>query len=169
MFDEILRQVQTQPPTGITRTTVADGAGVSRQTLYNRWPTVADIVLDALLERAERTIGIAETSLTSYLTDLAAAAGGWARPGLRAVATSAQSDAVFAGRFRTDFLPARHGALRRAVGAEVPDGDVADRVSELIAGSMWYRILVIDAALDQEWIDAMTSLAADATGMPSRS
>ncbi|MEM9041964.1 MAG: TetR-like C-terminal domain-containing protein [Actinomycetota bacterium] len=169
MFDEILRQVHTQPPTGITRTTVADGAGVSRQTLYNRWSTVADIVLDALLDRAERTIGVTETSLTSYLTDLAAAAGGWARPGLRAVATFAQSDPVFAGRFRTDFLPTRHGALRRAVGAEVPDANVADRVSELIAASMWYRILVIDAALDQEWINAMTSLTADARGVPSRS
>ena len=137
---------------------------MSRQTLYNRWPTTADILLDALLDRAAHTIGVGDVpDLRTYLTELADAVNGWARPGLRAIAAFVQSDPVLARRFRTEFLAARHGALTAAVGAAANDPARAAHHAELIAGSMWFRILVIDAEIDRRWIDEMIALVATGT------
>lgn len=164
VFDEVLSQIATSPPEVITRRAIATGSGVSRQTLYNRWATTADIVLDALLDRAARTIGVRdEPDLGKYLAELAAAVNGWARPGLRAIAAFAQSDRSFAQRFRTEFLEIRHGALIAHVEATTDDPARAARIAELIAGSMWYRLLIIDTELDREWIDEMISLTVATT------
>ncbi len=170
VFEETLRLIATTTPDALTRRAIADGAGVSRQTLYNRWPTTADILLDALLDRAAHTVGAGERGdLRSYLTDLAAAVNGWARPALRAVATFAQSDTRFAQRFHDEFLAARHGALTSAVRASSPDPERSDRNAELIAASMWYRVLIVDAELDAEWVDVMTKLvdASPTLGQPT--
>ena len=132
---------------------------MSRQTLYNRWPTTADILLEAPLTRASRTIGIGErTDLRSYLAELAAAVDGWARPALRALAVFSQSDPKFAGRFHDEFLAVRHGALTAAVRASSPDPARSDLDAELIAASLWYRVLIVDADLDDRWVDDMTGL-----------
>ena len=163
MFDETLRLIATTTPDAITRRAIADGAGVSRQTLYNRWPTTADILLDALLERASSTIGVREHSdLRSYLGDLAKAVNGWARPALRAIATFAQSDPRFARRFNDEFLAVRHSALTAAVRTSSADAR-SDLHAELIAASMWYRVLIVDTELDDEWVDDMTQLVIAAT------
>lgn len=163
VFAETLRLIATTAPAALTRRAIADGAGVSRQTLYNRWPSTADILLDALLARAEHTIGIRNPGdLRSYLGDLADALNGWARPALRAVAAFAQSDPVFARRFRNEFLSARHGALTAAVRASAADPSRSDLDAELIAGSMWYRVLIVDIDLDSRWVADMTALVATA-------
>lgn len=160
MFDEALRLAASSSPGAITRRAIAEGAGVSRQTLYNRWASTADILLDALLDRAANTIGVGGVpDLGSYLRALAGAVNGWARPGLRAVATLAQSDPDVARRFRGEFLDVRHGALTAQVEATVPDPSRAAQVAELIAGSMWYRILIVDVELDRAWVEEMTALA----------
>ena len=132
----------------------------SRRTFAN--PTIADITLDALLDRAARTIGVERGSgLRSYLEELSDAVDGWARPGLRSIATFAQSDARFAERFRTEFLGERHGALTAQLESELGDRARADQLAELIAGSMWYRILVVDRPLDAAWIAEMAALVGD--------
>ena len=170
VFDETLRLVAETTPDALTRRAIADGAGVSRQTLYNRWPTTADILLDALLERASHTIGIGErTDIRSYLGDLAGAVNGWARPALRAVVTFAQSDPRFARRFHDEFLATRHRALTAAVTTSSSDPSRSDLDAELIAASMWYRVLIVDAELDARWVDDMTRLViADAERRPAQ-
>lgn len=170
VFDETLRLIATTTPDALTRRAIADGAGVSRQTLYNRWPTTADILLDALLERAAHTIGIdMRSDLRSYLGDLAAAVDGWARPALRAVAAFAQSNPTFARRFNDEFLAARHGALTAAVRASSHDPGRSDLEAELIAASIWYRVLIVDAELDARWVEDMIGLVgADADRRPAR-
>ena len=115
VFDETLRLVSLVELSHVTRLAIADGSGVSRQTLYNRWPTIADIVLEALLDRASASIGSNGPGLRRYLTELAEAVNGWARPGLRLMVAAAQSDAEFAQRFRDRFMVSRHRALTMAV------------------------------------------------------
>lgn len=163
VFAEVLRLVTDEGIGAISRRRVATGAGVSRQTLYNRWPTVGDMVLDALLDGARRSIGTTEPvgDLRAYLRDFAEAINGWAAPGLRAVVALAQSDPEFAARFRDRFLEQRHRALTEQVRASMGEHATAGRAelsAELIAGSMWYRVLVADLPLDGAWIDRMAGL-----------
>lgn len=155
---------------GLTRTSrseIATRAGVSRQTLYNRWESVGDIVLEALLTRGEREIGSTDTRpsddpkdrLRRYVGDLAAALDGWAAPGLRAVAALAQHDAAFAVRFRTDFLEPRRRRLADVVADACSGPDASPALTaELIAASMWYRLLVSGEPLDSRWIETMVDL-----------
>lgn len=135
---------------------------MSRQTLYNRWETVADIVLDALTHRAGREIvGLDEDtqqrSLRVYLDEFATAVNGWARPALRAVAALAQHDDRFAMRFREDFIRVRHNRLLDAV---TDAGLTIEPVTaaEGIAGSMWFRLLITDQQLDAAWMNSMCDL-----------
>lgn len=151
----------------VSRTSVASQAGVSRQTLYNRWESVGDMLLSALLTRAEGEIGGGDAgepdsveSTRAYLRDFASAVNTWASSGLRAVVAQALRDPAFERRFREEFLAPRHGRLVAAVGcAGGPTRVDAHRVAELIAGSMWYRLLVTGQPLDEAWVDEMTELA----------
>jgi AcrR family transcriptional regulator len=150
----------------VSRREIAARAGVSRQTLYNRWPSVGDIVLEALLARAEREIGTDDgggnqsprTQLRNYVSGLAGALNRWAAPCLVAVAALAQQDAAFAQRFRERFLERRHQRLVAMVAAACSDEQDATRIAELIAGSMWYRLMLSRQPLDAAWIESMVAL-----------
>ncbi|MEO1059064.1 MAG: TetR-like C-terminal domain-containing protein [Actinomycetota bacterium] len=162
VYAETLRLVAMGTAPALTRRAIADGAGVSRQTLYNRWLTVGDIVLDALMAQAERTIGVNpnDLGLRGYLTDLAESVNGWARPGLRYIVAAALLDTDFAARLRSRFLNERHGRLQAAVADERPlASEQVGAVAEVIAATMWYRIVIVDERLDEQWIDAMCALA----------
>ena len=165
VFKAALELVNESGLQHVTRLQIANKARVSRQTLYNRWPSVGDIVLDALIARGEQEIGEnargeADTgpreALRDYVTGLANALQGWAAPGLRAVAALAQQDPVFERRFRNDFLARRHGRFLKVVqSACTKPGQDPILIAELIAASMWYRLLISGQALDQSWVDAM--------------
>ncbi|MEM8618910.1 MAG: TetR-like C-terminal domain-containing protein [Actinomycetota bacterium] len=157
VYTETLRLLADESGTALHRQSIADGAQVSRQTLYNRWPTVGDIVLDALSDRAARSIDSSGT-LRAYLVDLAAAIDGWARPGLRWVLAAAQHDTNFAERFRSTFLGMRHTAMHTAVTSELSDREAARRTADLIAASLWYNVAIVDRPLDAAWIDEMCGL-----------
>ena len=61
-------------------------------------------------------------------------------------------------RFRERFLEPRHHRLAEVVEAAcTPDRDPA-LIAELIAGSMWYRLLVSGGTLDGTWVGAMVAL-----------
>ncbi|MEM8905111.1 MAG: TetR/AcrR family transcriptional regulator C-terminal ligand-binding domain-containing protein [Actinomycetota bacterium] len=158
VFAEALRLVAEGDPSSVTRRAIAEGAGVSRQTLYNRWPTTADIVLDALLDRAASSVGVhSSAGLRGYLVELAAAVEGWARPGLRALAGFAQLDHEFAERFRGRFVAVRHGALEAAIRGQMPETPEVEWLAELVAGSLWFRVLVADLPLDDAWVGGLVA------------
>ncbi|MEM9516344.1 MAG: TetR-like C-terminal domain-containing protein [Actinomycetota bacterium] len=166
VYAETLRLVAVGGAPKLTRRAIADGAGVSRQTLYNRWLTVGDIVLDALMAHADRSIGgnPNEHRLRGYLSDLAESVNGWARPGLRYIVAAALHDTDFALRLRSRFLGERHGRLQSAIAHDrsLTSEQVA-AVAELIAATMWYRIVIVDERLDEQWIDAMCALVGTTT------
>ena len=96
-----------------------------------------------------------------YVTGLADALNRWAAPSLTAVAALAQQDAAFAMRFRERFLERRHQRLVSVVAAACSPEQDAIQIAELIAASMWYRLMLSGQALDAAWVDSMVALVQD--------
>lgn len=167
VYQSALDLVADKGLSGTNRSEIAARASVSRQTLYNRWDSVGDIVLEALLERGESEIGATAGEATDdgrerlfqYVTGLSDALNGWAAPGLKAVAALAQQDPKFAKRFRENLLQPRFRRLREVVGdACAADDQNPELITELIAASMWHRLLISGKPLDQAWVNSMISL-----------
>ncbi len=168
VFEAALRAINDAGIADVSLALLAEQAGVSRQTLYNRWGSVANIVLEALLDRGEQRISDegsdGKPSLEKYLTSLSDAVSGWAKPGLRSLAALAQSDVEFAARFRNTLIEPRHARLTSAISKDVTVPEHADRIAELIAGSMWFRLLISGQELDAAWVTSMCEVATAVSG-----
>lgn len=148
-----LKLLREQGYRNVTIGMIAKEAGVARQTLYNRWPTKADLVLDALFERADQQAK--EPSLGSSIAcaqhlerflmtvfDHLKADGAT----LCALIAAAQEDSdfrtVFWGRFvfPRELLVTRilEEAVRRN---ELPSSADPSTLSSMIHGAFWYRLL----------------------------
>lgn len=141
---------------------IAGAAGVARQTLYNRWNTKADLVLDAVFEETGRfsTIPLADTGescaaqLEAFLVEVFGHLAVDSDP-LRALIAAAQEDATFRAAFRDRFVLPRErivtDLLRRAQArGELDAGRDPEMLSAFVHGAFWYRLLngqPVDAAL----------------------
>jgi len=148
---------------------IAD-AGVARQTLYNRWNTKADLVLEAVFEEtntyaaepvwddAKECRVLLETFLTKIFAHLNIDGST-----LRALIASAQQNPVFHASFHKDFVLPREkmitALLHRAQerGELAPDRNV-DILTTLIHGAFWYRLLN-NEKLDEQFAKDLTSEA----------
>ncbi len=128
-------------------------AGVARQTLYNRWSTKADLVLEAVFE-ATNTYAAqprwddakdCRTLLEEFLVKIFEHLN-IDGDTLRALVASAQRDAAFQASFYTRFVLPREemitSLLRHAQErGELSSGRDAVMMSALVHGAFWYRLL----------------------------
>lgn len=151
----------------VTMALIAAEAGVAKQTLYRRWPSKADVVLEAFLVSAGSTdvmtyVGL-EATLRTFLTSLFCHLS---RDGaaIRSLIASAQSDPAFLDHFRKRFADPRAEALfsilKQAIAAGdlPPDVDLTT-VSDMIHGAFWYRLL-LGAPLDDAYAGRLAALVA---------
>ena len=169
--DGLLRE---NGPGGLTVEGIAARAGVGKPTIYRWWPSLADIVLDTLLDRAEAEIpvpshGSLEEDLNQFLRRSMDSLSGDVADHLRFLMAQAQRDEDFRARFRENFVAERRGALRsiflRATqrGQPRPDLD-PDIPVDLVFGAMWYRLLTGHAPLDHAFADQLTDAALAVAG-----
>lgn len=144
---------------------IIEQAGVARQTLYNRWNTKADLVLEAVFEQsntyaAEPSWDGAEDCRT-LLEDFLIRIFEHLRidgDTLRALIAASQQDAKFHKSFHANFVLPREemitAVLRRAQDrGELSAGRNVETLSALIHGAFWYRLLnrgVLDAGFAKE-------------------
>jgi AcrR family transcriptional regulator len=159
---------------GYTRITIdalASEAGVGRQTIYRRWQTKADVVLELVADRADFAVAVPDTG--SYSADIrefmrsafAAATDPPTADLLRGLMTEAQERHDFGHRFRRDFLAPRRTAFQTIIDRATARNDLpphvpSDAIADIAFGSLWYRLLATHEPLDTQYADAITAALA---------
>jgi AcrR family transcriptional regulator len=150
---------------GVTVEGIAARAGVSKQTIYRWWPSKVDILLDTLVEEADRRLKIPEEgpvvdALRGYLRALARfLAKADAGRVLLALLGEAQHDAETATLFHERYLDPRRAReralLKRGIAAgELPAGLNLDATLDSLIGPIVYRALT-GAKVSRPFVDAL--------------
>ena len=147
---------------------IAARAGCGKQTIYRWWPAKADVLLDALATKADLHIPIPDEG--GYAADLRAFLKASFSLGrepriadtLRALMAEAQINADFGERFRTSFLQHRRDALGIILGraearGELPPGPPSDTITEIVFGTLWYRLLATHTPPDDRLADDLVT------------
>lgn len=172
-----LRLVREKGYDKVSIAMIAQEAGVARQTLYNRWNTKADLVLDAVFEKTQNYAAapllgdtqdsrvMLEEFLTNVCTHLTVDGDI-----LRALIAAAQQDVAFQDTFYAKFVLPREKMITDLLllakdRGEFALGRNAQLVSGFIHGVLWYRLLnreTLDAklarAITLEVFDQATAL-----------
>jgi len=160
---------------GLTIEAIAARAGAGKQTIYRWWPSKADVLLDALIAKANVFVPVPDEG--GYAADLRTFLRATFTLGsdprvadlLRALMTHSQLDPAFGERFRERFLQARRDALgvildRAAARGDLPAAPALETVADIVFGIVWYRILATQRLLDQALAEELLALL---TGSPS--
>jgi AcrR family transcriptional regulator len=145
---------------------IAARAGAGKPTIYRWWPSKADVVLDALLERAAADIPVPDegslpADLVAFLNATFRQHG--QRPVLIGLMAQALLDPAFAVAFRDRFLFGRRAALREILDRAATRGEVATDVDpelliDVVYGVLWYRLMLDHLPLDEEAGEQLAAL-----------
>jgi AcrR family transcriptional regulator len=153
---------------GLTIEGIAARSGTGKQTIYRWWPSKADVLLDALAAKAQLHIPVPDegdyrSDLRRFLGDTFELGG---RPQvvdlLRALMAEAQINDDFGRRFREEFLRRRRNALgeilaRARARGDLPAGPSPETVTDIVFGTLWYRILATRRPPDPRLIDELVT------------
>jgi AcrR family transcriptional regulator len=164
---------------GLTIEGIAARSGTGKQTIYRWWPSKADVLLDAMATKADLYVPIPDAG--SYAADLRAflhASFALAhRPpvadGLRALMAEAQIEPAFGDRFRASFLQHRRDALgtildRAQSRGELPPGLSPGTITDIVFGTIWYRLLATRQFLDDQLVEELVTTLAEPRPDPAR-
>jgi len=150
---------------------VAQRAGVHKTTLYRRWGTREELVLEAMLERAGQRISVPDTgSLRQDLLELLrTAAANAATPEVMAMARAVASESPHDGRlaaanrrFWAERLALDAAIVERAMErGEVRAGIQPRHVIEAVLGPIHLRLLLTGETPDPAFLAAVVDIVAD--------
>jgi AcrR family transcriptional regulator len=143
-------------------------AGVHKTTLYRRWGSREELVLEAMLERASEHISVPDTgSLRDDLLELArTAAANASSPEVaamaRVVAAEAPHDPRLAAanrRFWAERLELDGAIVERAIArGEVAEGTDPRQVIEAVLGPIHLRLLLTGEPVDRRFLEAVVDV-----------
>ncbi|HWK25598.1 MAG TPA: TetR/AcrR family transcriptional regulator [Solirubrobacter sp.] len=150
---------------GVTIEGIAARAGVAKQTIYRWWPSKVDILLDTLIEDAERQIPVTHGGSTlkatqAYLRALAKFLS--KEPAGRVLLSlvgEAQHDEAMATVFRERYLAPRRAQERAMLQAGIDAGELdtaldVDATLDALIGPIVYRAL-IGAKIPRTFVDTL--------------
>ncbi|WP_446664786.1 TetR/AcrR family transcriptional regulator [Flexivirga sp. B27] len=160
---------------GLTVEAVARRAGVGKHTIYRRWPSIAQLLLDALnhvwiSDLDYRTTGEIRADLREqFLRSSRALSTPPIGPIYRAVIAEAQADPELRATLHERFLATvERRTLERILLAQrngeldpVADLEIA---AEVLAGTLYYRWLLTPRPIDERTIDGLIDLFLAAYG-----
>jgi AcrR family transcriptional regulator len=155
----------------ISMDAVAERAGVSKATIYRRWPTKEALALDALYTEwaaarpYARDTGTLRGDLLSLLRPWARLAS--SRPYARVIAAllaEAQADPVFAAEYRHRVVEPRRDQARaifqRAIDrGEIPGDTKVDVALDLLYGPLYHRLLHGHAPVNDRFVRDVVDMA----------
>jgi AcrR family transcriptional regulator len=157
---------------------VARRAGVNKTSLYRRWGTREQLVLEAMLDRAGEKISVPDTgSLRDDLLELLrTAAANAASPEVaamaRAVAALSPHDddlAAANARFWAERLSLDGTIVERAIGrGEVKAGTEPAQVIEAVLGPMHLRLMLTREPVDSAFIERVVDTVLNGITQPPR-
>lgn len=137
----------------ITIEGIAAEAGVGKTTIYRWWSTKASICMDLYAELAARIVPPPDTG--DFARDLSLLIRGSfklyretaAGLALAGIVAEAQSNPTVSRIVRNEFAPSRRHVIlvileRAAKRGDIPQDVDLELVSEIIAGAVWYNLLV---------------------------
>jgi len=165
VLDAALRLVRRDGYPAVTIKGIAEEAGVGRQTVYRWWDSKAAILLEAIIDLAlpiampEQTADpvhdLRETLRGSFR--LSPVAG----PIISGLMADATHDSAVMDQLQTELLAKRRATVRELLERAQHDGLVgtgADLhlVTDMVWGTMWYRVLSRHAPVDEALADELT-------------
>jgi AcrR family transcriptional regulator len=160
VIEALLGELAEHGLAGTTMEGVARRAGVNKTTLYRRWGSREELVLDALLELGERRVPIPDTGslrddlLTVAREIVASVSTPEADAVIRAAAADPAQDSKLVARVR-QFWTVRYEVLGEIVAraverGELPEGTDPRPVIDGLLGGIYLRLLVTREPLDDD-------------------
>lgn len=149
---------------------VASRAGVHKTTVYRRWLTKSELVVDAVTAFAAETVQVPDTG--SFAEDLRLFARqvvtnigspGGARQSRSIVAAAASSEELTEGMhsFWLDRIAAAAIIIERAVERdEIPATSDPNGIIEALIGPLWLRLLLTGEPIDNDFGDQIAKIIA---------
>ncbi|HTJ67092.1 MAG TPA: TetR/AcrR family transcriptional regulator [Actinospica sp.] len=165
VLDAALRLVRRDGYQAVTIKGIAEEAGVGRQTIYRWWTSKAEVLLEAVIELARP---IAQPEPTGDpLHDLRQILRGSFRlspvagPIISGLMADATNDPEFLAKLQSELLARRRALIRETLERAQRDGLVGagtalDLVTDMVWGTMWYRVLSRHAPVDETLADQVT-------------
>ncbi|WAC56228.1 TetR/AcrR family transcriptional regulator [Gordonia sp. SL306] len=160
---------------GLTIEAVARRAGVGKHTIYRRWPSIVELLLDALnhvwiTDLDYRRSGKIRADLREqFIRSSQALSNPPIGPIYRAVIAEVQADPALRATLHERFLATvEQRTLDRILAAQRggeldPEADL-DLAAEFLAGTLYYRFLLTTRPVDEHVIDALIDMFMAAYG-----
>jgi AcrR family transcriptional regulator len=164
VLDTVRGLLRTGSLCGLTMEGVARQAGVGKVTIYRWWPSVAAVTLEVLLEDAGEACPMQDTGdvaadLKTFLRNIIATIQTRTGTLLRCLMIEAQKNPAFREEFRERFILARQEALAGLLRRNKAGAKERNIIIDMIFGTMWYRLLVGHAPLDDALADDLCKAA----------
>jgi AcrR family transcriptional regulator len=147
------------PLRDVTLDQIAERAGLSRVTLYRRWPTRLALFTDALLDRMTAALPLdAEmpplAAIAGHVVRMVRALQGPTGALARAVVGEGLADPAMTDALRERYLGHRRAIAIRIIARGMADGSfgadgAAEARHDLLYGGIWYRFLFATGPLDE--------------------